>query len=300
MSTLRDTSLVIQMAPLDPAMDATPQEFADEMVRRFVVKTSGDYYNVVRQDSAPLTDQGALLLNGTQWYVWDVNTAAYIPADITPSMGIQPTGKWILVSETGTMKWVADTAFTAFLGFGAGSIPAGADNTLLSSLSNVSAWRDVNTALADNSVNAAKISVGASTAGAVLTNVAGATAWSTPQALSARVKTTAEVAPPGMGQTITIARPSGAVHIRAVMRCKTSELGYTAGDEVDIASFDAEVGDGGRIAGFAFKTTASSWTVKSNSLHSSSGTLELANPTEGADPVWPDINNWKIVVYYLE
>jgi hypothetical protein len=239
MSVLRDTNLVLSMAPLDPAMDATPQEFADEMLRRMVIKSTSDFYQVIRQDSKPLYDQGALILpsaNGSAWYLWDEHYPGYLPVDITPSLGIQTTGKWILTSNAGVWQWTSVDTFSAFIGFSAASIPAGRDYQILGSISNVAGWHNFADLVPDGTVDPKKMATTGATSGDLLTVVSGVPTWKTPDK-PVKIYATPEFNMPStLGTSVEVDNPAGTkvCVARCVAVCKTATDGYLAGDELNV------------------------------------------------------------------
>lgn len=82
---LQDTSLIIQMGPIPTTFAGTPQEFANEMIRRMkIVSPSGSSFFVVSAVE-PTSNVGPWLKNGTQWWVFDEATKRYVPLDISAS-----------------------------------------------------------------------------------------------------------------------------------------------------------------------------------------------------------------------
>jgi hypothetical protein len=276
MSTLRDTSLIIQMSPLDPAMDATPQEFADEMLTRMIIKSTSDYYNVVRQDSAPLTDQGVLLLGGTSWYVWDENTASYQPFNVAPSMGIEVAGKWVLVSESGVMKWVTDATFASFITFGASMIPAGSDHQVLASLSGSSGWHNLLDIVPDGTVPVTKLLTTGATSGAVLTNASGTPTWTVQTPVTMHTSATFDIPIGGAASNVANPASSKTAIVRVVAVCLKSGQattdGYAVGDEIDITGIFSDIvaSDGG-VKAPAYTVTVTAATITVASLPSPDG-----------------------------
>lgn len=82
---LQDTNLIITMGRLPTTFKNTPQNLADEMIRRMkIVSASGSSFFVVG-DVEPTSNQGPWLKGGTQWWVFDDATKRYVPLDISAS-----------------------------------------------------------------------------------------------------------------------------------------------------------------------------------------------------------------------
>lgn len=82
---LQDTGLIIQAAPLPTTFKGTPQQWADELVRRMkIVSASGTNF-FVTGDVEPTSNVGPWLKGGTQWWVFDEATKRYVPLDISAS-----------------------------------------------------------------------------------------------------------------------------------------------------------------------------------------------------------------------
>lgn len=86
MSDFAATRLRLQIAALSPAFAGTPQEFIAELVRLSSIVSPTDFLYVVIGGSAPTTNEGIWLKDGTKPYVWDIATSQYIPADLTDSL----------------------------------------------------------------------------------------------------------------------------------------------------------------------------------------------------------------------
>ncbi len=95
MSFAGETRLIIQLSQLSPTFEGTPQEFAAHIVERLKILSPFGIETFVVGDTAPSSNEGPWLKNGTQWYVWDANTSTYIPADISASESHQ-----IVISST--------------------------------------------------------------------------------------------------------------------------------------------------------------------------------------------------------
>lgn len=86
MSDFNSTNLRLMIGALSPAFDGTPQEFIAELVRLSTIVSPNGVYYVVVSDTAPTSNLGIWLKDGTKPYVWDEGTSAYIPADLTDSL----------------------------------------------------------------------------------------------------------------------------------------------------------------------------------------------------------------------
>lgn len=83
---LKSTSLLIQMSQLSPTFKGSPQDLSVEMVRRMkIVSPSGTNFIFIG-DTAPTSNVGPWLKDGTKWYVWDEATKQYVPLDVTDSV----------------------------------------------------------------------------------------------------------------------------------------------------------------------------------------------------------------------
>ena len=82
---LQNTGLLIQMAPLPATFKGSPQEWAEEMVRRFrIVSPTGTNFIFIG-DVEPSSNAGPWLRGGTQWWVFDPGIKRYVPLDISES-----------------------------------------------------------------------------------------------------------------------------------------------------------------------------------------------------------------------
>lgn len=82
---LQDTNLIIQMGPIPTTFAGTPQEFANEMIRRMkIVSPSGSSFFVVSAVE-PTSNVGPWLKDGVAWFVFDEATKRYVPLDISAS-----------------------------------------------------------------------------------------------------------------------------------------------------------------------------------------------------------------------
>lgn len=86
MSDYSNTRLRLRINALSPAFEGTPQEFIAELVRLSSIVSPTDFLYVVVGGSAPTTNEGIWLKDGTKPYVWDAGTSQYIPAVLTDSL----------------------------------------------------------------------------------------------------------------------------------------------------------------------------------------------------------------------
>lgn len=75
--------ITITAAPLPTNFRGTPQELIEAFLDRLEISVDGQSFVV--GDVMPIGNQGPWLRNGTQWWVWDVNTSTYIPLDVSSS-----------------------------------------------------------------------------------------------------------------------------------------------------------------------------------------------------------------------
>jgi len=83
--SLNSTNLFIQAAPLPATFRGSPNDFFAEMIRRMKILSPSGTNFIFIGDTAPTSNVGPWLKNGTQWYVWDPVTKEYRPQDITAS-----------------------------------------------------------------------------------------------------------------------------------------------------------------------------------------------------------------------
>jgi len=86
--SLNATNLIIQMSPLSPTFAGTPQDLANEMLRRMKILSPSGVSFISTSDTMPASNVGPWLKGGTQWYVWDETLNTYVPLDISPSFTI--------------------------------------------------------------------------------------------------------------------------------------------------------------------------------------------------------------------
>lgn len=83
---LKDTNLVLQMAPIPLTFNGSPNDLATEMIRRMkIVSPSGTNFIFIG-DVEPTSNVGPWLKDGTKWYVWSSEINRYVPLDISDSL----------------------------------------------------------------------------------------------------------------------------------------------------------------------------------------------------------------------
>lgn len=111
--SLKDTSLIIQAAPLPVTFEGTPNDFLAAMVQRMRVVSPNGANFIFIGDVAPTTNVGPWLKGGTQWYVWSTSSNSYVPLDVSASITIPywignavPTGNtpplWLQTTNNST------------------------------------------------------------------------------------------------------------------------------------------------------------------------------------------------------
>lgn len=83
--SLNATSLFIQASPLPATFQGTPNDFFTEMIKRMRILSPSGTNFIYIGDTAPTSNVGPWLKNGTQWWVWDPATKTYQPQDISAS-----------------------------------------------------------------------------------------------------------------------------------------------------------------------------------------------------------------------
>lgn len=84
--SLKDTSLIIEAAPLPTTFKGTPNDFLAEMVKRMRVVSPNGANFIFIGDIQPTTNVGPWLKGGTQWYVWSDTQNTYVPLDVSASV----------------------------------------------------------------------------------------------------------------------------------------------------------------------------------------------------------------------
>ncbi len=83
--SFQDTNLVLQMGALSPTFRGTPSDLAAAMLKAMkIVSPTGTNFIFVG-DTEPTSNVGPWLKGGEQWYVFDTETARYVPLDISDS-----------------------------------------------------------------------------------------------------------------------------------------------------------------------------------------------------------------------
>lgn len=265
---LFDTNFVIAAEPMDPAFVGTPQEYFDHIAERMSIKSTSPLYTVVVSDSAPLSNQGFLLLGGLKLYVWNENLSQYQPADITDSLYAPTSGKYVFTVDAGVLTWKVNTAFASWIGLGIGDLTAGPAGTISYSNGAINAWGPPDTALPVKSVAVTKLKCdsGGADDGKVATGQAdGSVAWETP--VTFLHGTTSEYAVPAAGGKLDLPHSLGAMPslVRVVAVCQAPIDGYLEDDEIDISGISADLnaGDEDSVA-YTVSSSASKITVAAN------------------------------------
>lgn len=82
---LKSTNLILQMGAIPPTFVGTPQELADEIVKRSkIVSPTGTNF-IYTGDVEPTSNAGPWLKGGVSWFVFDTDTKRYVPLDISES-----------------------------------------------------------------------------------------------------------------------------------------------------------------------------------------------------------------------
>lgn len=311
--TLFDTNLVVAGEPIDPAFIGTPQQYFDHMLERMSVKSPSPLYTVVVADSKPLTNQGLLLLGGLKPYVWDEDTAQYVPANISDSLYAPTTGKAIFTVTDNVFAWKTPADFWTWSAPTIANLAAGANGTIAYSNGTINAWGTPTVALPAKSVPVTKLVCEAADAGKFAQGQAdGTVIFSSVGSARGQFLETAEYALPTKGTTLTIPRPAGAQLVRVVAVAKTTTLflgiqgngvagdyGYTLGEEIEIWSFDEAGGSSSRLRAFNVATSAGSWyVIRQKDFGVTSGT-ELIKRDASGDPAEINDANWRIKAIYV-
>jgi hypothetical protein len=82
---LNRTNLLVQMGAIPPTFEGTPQELAEEMVRRMLIVSPSGTNFIFIGDVEPTSNVGPWLKNGISWFVFDEDTKRYVPLDISES-----------------------------------------------------------------------------------------------------------------------------------------------------------------------------------------------------------------------
>lgn len=78
--------ITIQMAALPPQVRWTPQQLGDAIAARLSLVTAQTFALFVAGSTAPLSNVGPWLKDGTTWYVWYDSLGAYAPAQVVPTV----------------------------------------------------------------------------------------------------------------------------------------------------------------------------------------------------------------------
>jgi len=86
--SLKDTSLIVQAAPLPTTFKGSPNDFLAEMVKRMRIVSPNGANFIFIGDIQPTSNVGPWLKNGTQWWVWSDVENTYVPLDVSASVTI--------------------------------------------------------------------------------------------------------------------------------------------------------------------------------------------------------------------
>lgn len=86
--SLKDTSLIVQAAPLPTTFVGSPNDFLAEMVKRMRIVSPNGANFIFIGDIQPTSNVGPWLKNGTQWWVWSDSQNTYVPLDVSASVTI--------------------------------------------------------------------------------------------------------------------------------------------------------------------------------------------------------------------
>jgi hypothetical protein len=81
---MKDTNLILSVAPLPPTFSGTPQQMFAALVRRSKIVSPSGINFIYIGDTEPTSNVGPWL-RGTKWYVFDDSIKRYVPLDITDS-----------------------------------------------------------------------------------------------------------------------------------------------------------------------------------------------------------------------
>lgn len=82
---MKDTNLLLSVAPLPPTFNGTPQQLFAQLVRRAKIVSPSGINFIFIGDTEPTSNVGPWLRDGTKWYVFDESVKRYVPLDITDS-----------------------------------------------------------------------------------------------------------------------------------------------------------------------------------------------------------------------
>lgn len=86
--SLKDTSLIVQAAPLPTTFKGNPNEFLAAMVQRMRIVSPNGANFIFIGDIQPTSNVGPWLKGGTQWWVWSDTQNTYVPLDVSASITI--------------------------------------------------------------------------------------------------------------------------------------------------------------------------------------------------------------------
>lgn len=86
--SLKDTSLIVQAAPLPTTFKGSPNDFLAAMVQRMRIVSPNGANFIFIGDIQPTSNVGPWLKGGTQWWVWSDTQNNYVPLDVSASITI--------------------------------------------------------------------------------------------------------------------------------------------------------------------------------------------------------------------
>lgn len=81
----QDTNLVIKMGAFPPTWRGTPQDLANEIIRRSKIVSPNGTNFIFMGDVEPTSNVGPWLKDGNKWYTFDEDVKRYVPLDISDS-----------------------------------------------------------------------------------------------------------------------------------------------------------------------------------------------------------------------
>ncbi len=79
---LNATGLLIQMGSIPVTFEGTPQQLADEMIRRMRIVSASGVNFIYIGDVEPTSNVGPWLKNGNEWWVFDEDLKRYVPQNL--------------------------------------------------------------------------------------------------------------------------------------------------------------------------------------------------------------------------
>ena len=92
-------------SPIPSTFEGTPDQFAQALVARLSINASGSLTFYVTGPTAPTYNAGPWLKNGTEWWVWNNTTGAYVPITLDPA-SLQYTASQLAPDHTVYTFWI--------------------------------------------------------------------------------------------------------------------------------------------------------------------------------------------------